>query len=683
MANRYWATYTNNWNTVGSWSSVTPTMFLGSRAGGLVTIPGPSGITTANISVGMTCNYRSAVAAGDATAVVTAVNSAQTFTVNVTGTITSYLFSVKTPTTVPTSADDVYFYNAGSSILNFSCIVSAGTTVNCRNLTLQRLYGHATSVISLVGSTVSGSILQMHGSLYYGNYYSLSSSLLNVRFAGTGTIYQDASNAQRITNAGFTSAAVSYTLNSNVTFGINALYYWFINSGRIFLNGYALQGTVLQIGNRATATVRPYIDFTNGGTIQCDSSPSSGGNYTPFQDPYASLYTVGNGYILVRGSSLTQPTIQIGNLTAPALGEDLCNIKLNFSSGVIDLGTTVYVKDFDLSTILGNFSARTWYVRSVIWPTASSSPASTFTGSTWVFDKPTGTVNWVAGPVPIMTINHSGTTTITTNWGSTTYFQTLNLTSGRLALAATKIATFGAINASNSTARGLDFGASSYIQGGNTTAQTKTWANATNFTVTGTFDMQTGGTGVQTIIFGTSGGAVASPNNAPEYTFTQSGDALSGYFKKINSNGFAPSTAVTTIRCNDFTGGSAFYYNATLYAWGTSPAYIKGTTTLAEIGIDGVPKTIIFTAGTTQTVTNFTVNGTLGSLATLESSVAASQFNLSKSSGAVTCDYLSLQDSNATGGATWTANNSTFGSNVTGWLGNAVAYVKSRFMAFF
>ena len=347
------------------------------------------------------------------------------------------------------------------------------------------------------------------------------------------------------------------------------------------------------------------------------------------------------------------------------------------------MGSIFYAKDVDLSSVIGGFAARTWYVRGVIWPNASTVPASTFTGATFYFDKAGGSVNWVAGPTPIVTINHSGTTTFSTNWGSTVYFQTLNLTSGRLALAASTVATFGAINASNTNARGLNFGAGSYIQGGNTTAQTKTWADATNFTVTGTFDMQTGGTGVQTIIFGTSGGAVSSPNNAPEYTFGISGSVLSGYFKKINSNGYAPSTAVTTIRCNDFTGGSSFYYNTTLYAWGTSPAYIRGTTTLLEIGVDGVPKTIIFDAGTTQTVTNFTVNGTLGNLVTLESSSAGSQFNLSKSSGAVTAQYLSLQDSNATGGATWTANLSTFLTNVTGWLGNAVAYVKSRFMAFF
>jgi hypothetical protein len=81
-----------------------------------------------------------------------------------------------------------------------------------------------------------------------------------------------------------------------------------------------------------------------------------------------------------------------------------------------------------------------------------------------------------------------------------------------------------------------------------------------------------------------------------------------------------------------------------------------------------VPHTIIFALGTFN-VTNFNINGTAGNLVTLGSSLATAQFNLKKSSGTVSCDYLSLQDSNASGGATWYAGaNSTNVSNNTGWI---------------
>jgi hypothetical protein len=81
-----------------------------------------------------------------------------------------------------------------------------------------------------------------------------------------------------------------------------------------------------------------------------------------------------------------------------------------------------------------------------------------------------------------------------------------------------------------------------------------------------------------------------------------------------------------------------------------------------------VPHTIIFALGTFN-VTNFNINGTAGNLVTLSTNLATAQFNLNKSSGTVSCDYLSLQDSNAFGGASWYAGaNSINVSGNTGWI---------------
>jgi hypothetical protein len=79
--------------------------------------------------------------------------------------------------------------------------------------------------------------------------------------------------------------------------------------------------------------------------------------------------------------------------------------------------------------------------------------------------------------------------------------------------------------------------------------------------------------------------------------------------------------------------------------------------------------TIIFEAGSTTTVTNFTMSGVSGNLATIKSSVTGTQFTLTKATGTVTANYLAIQDSNATGGAYWDATNGTnlnLGNN-TGW----------------
>ena len=54
---------------------------------------------------------------------------------------------------------------------------------------------------------------------------------------------------------------------------------------------------------------------------------------------------------------------------------------------------------------------------------------------------------------------------------------------------------------------------------------------------------------------------------------------------------------------------------------------------------------------------------------TINSSITDTQHTLSKASGTVDCDYLSLRDSNATGGATWNpGTNSTDVANNDGWV---------------
>ena len=98
--------------------------------------------------------------------------------------------------------------------------------------------------------------------------------------------------------------------------------------------------------------------------------------------------------------------------------------------------------------------------------------------------------------------------------------------------------------------------------------------------------------------------------------------------------------------------------------------------------------TITFAAGSTTTVTDFTLSGSAGNLVTINSSVPGTQFTLTKSSGTVTANYLQIQDSNAIGGATWDASNGTntdLGNN-TGWFftgGPPTYQVTGQFMAFF
>lgn len=124
--------------------------------------------------------------------------------------------------------------------------------------------------------------------------------------------------------------------------------------------------------------------------------------------------------------------------------------------------------------------------------------------------------------------------------------------------------------------------------------------------------------------------------------------------------------SMTGVAAKIFAGGGATY-NCTLSNDGAGALIVTGSNTFTTIANGVQPTTFTFTAGTTQTVTDFNVNGTLGNPVTINSS-STSPATLSKSSGSVSVDYVQIQNSTATGGASWRAglNSVNLGGN-TGW----------------
>jgi len=108
---------------------------------------------------------------------------------------------------------------------------------------------------------------------------------------------------------------------------------------------------------------------------------------------------------------------------------------------------------------------------------------------------------------------------------------------------------------------------------------------------------------------------------------------------------------------------------------GAGQLTITDSNTFATISNSVSPATFTFTAGTTNTVSNFNINGTSGNLVTLQSSTSGSTFTISKSTGTVTTNYAAIKDSVVTGGATWLAP-SNYGNvnngNNTGWDFSAI-----------
>jgi len=97
----------------------------------------------------------------------------------------------------------------------------------------------------------------------------------------------------------------------------------------------------------------------------------------------------------------------------------------------------------------------------------------------------------------------------------------------------------------------------------------------------------------------------------------------------------------------------------------------------------GSAKSLIFTAGTTITVSAWSVEGSAGNVITINSTTTTN-FTLSKASGTVNTDYLSIANSDAGGGATWYAgpNSTDAGGGNTGWIFTAAVFSTTKPMQY-
>jgi hypothetical protein len=180
-------------------------------------------------------------------------------------------------------------------------------------------------------------------------------------------------------------------------------------------------------------------------------------------------------------------------------------------------------------------------------------------------------------------------------------------------------------------------------------------------TATGTKNITFNG-GTLTI---SSSGATAFNNAAPTGFTTTAGTGTG-------------TISMTSASAKTFVGGGSVY-NCTLNQGGAGTLTITGANTFNDI-TETVPTAnqITFPASTTTTVNNFTLSGTAGNLVSIRSSTPGTRFTLSKSSGAVSVSYVDIQDSNATGGATWqatTTNGNVDSGNNLGWSFISGTYV--------
>ena len=345
---------------------------------------------------------------------------------------------------------------------------------------------------------------------------------------------------------------------------------------------------------------------------------------------------------------------------------------------------------FAAISIYGNFKASTGMTRT---PTTSALTFAATSGTKTIntagvtFDNPF-TFNGVGGTWQLQAALTSGATRTTT------------LTAGTLDLNGYTLTT-GLFSSTNSNTRTLAFGTGKIVVTG-TNVTIFNIGTSTGMTVSGTNPLveATGaGTGGQTR--GVAMGRTFSTPEAYSISFTVNAGAdlisFSGggaAFRNVSFVGFTGTFTIAQAQVvygnwnfggvTSMTGTSSITFGATS---GTKTITSNSVTFSNAISINGVggtfacqdalsvtsaltmtDGTLQLAAGTTSTVGSFVTTGT--TLKYLQSTTPGTQATISDASGTNTVTYLSIQDSNATGGATWqafTTNNNVNAGNNSGW----------------
>jgi hypothetical protein len=257
-------------------------------------------------------------------------------------------------------------------------------------------------------------------------------------------------------------------------------------------------------------------------------------------------------------------------------------------------------------------------------------------------------------------------------------FQATNFT-----LSYTGTTTFNATTTGKTvTTNGVDFGGDvtfDGVGGGWTLGSAFSCGTNNILTVTnGTFDLAgytatvsrlTTATGTKNLTFN-GGTLICSINGGTAFN-----NAAPTGFTTTSGTGTG-TISMTSASTKTFVGGGSTF-NCTLNQGGAGALTITGSNTFSNITNTVQPASVLFTAGTTSTFTNFNLSGTSGNLITIGSVTAASH-TLSKASGTVSSNFLSISRSTATGGAGWYAANSTNGGNNSGWI-----FSTGNFLVFF
>jgi len=472
-----------------------------------------------------------------------------------------------------------------------------------------------------------------------------------------------------------------------------------LTAGTLTLNTFTLTTGLFSSNSTGTRT----IAFGSG------NISVNGLSGTVFSGPTSAntgLTTTGTAQVNVIGNGTTTRTVNPGNAAAItgfisftiSNGSDTINSSnagMTFNNLTFTSGFTGTFGNISRS-IFGNLT-----LDSAITSFSSGASTLTFTGT----GSQTITTAGETIDCPI-TFNGAGGTWQLQDALTSGATRTCTLTNGTLDLNDYTLTT-GIFSSSNSNLRVLAFGSIGRIAitgSGTTVCNTNT---ATNLTVTGgsqkLIQLETIAVGTRTIT-GASVATAIEGTNLLDYYFVAGSDTVTFTancaYNTINFSFFGAFTGTLTNNAISIYGNFVVSSSMILTS-GTNALSFKSTTGTVLLiepngqtfnnpitfdGINGVwAFTTALTMGSTQALTLVngyvrlaeSVTSTVGSFVTtgtnqkyLGSTSPGTQATISDASGTNSVSYLTIQDSNATGGANWYANGPTNvnAGNNTGWI---------------
>ena len=563
-------------------------------------------------------------------------------------TVTNLTFNAGTSTinftanTIQILSGGLTFSTVVSQSINGNVIINGANTFTNLTITTRTSDGIGTITLS-ANQTVTGTLTLGATNTAVRRLFVQSSALGATRTLTVATIATLADvDFRDITAAGASGTWSGTRLgnaqgNSNITFVAGKTVYWNLagaqnwsatgwatsSGGSPAVNNFPLAQDTAVFDNTGSVTGTITIDAAwNIGTLDMSARTSAmtlanGANtpviYGSWKNGTGTTLT-GTGIIIFSGRSPTQQITSNGvSFTQPITVDNLTGtvqLQDNFTTGTtVTFTLTSGTLDLNGKTLsTGVFSSSNSNTRTIAFGTGNVS--CTGTGTAWTT---TTVTNLTITGTPVVNVTSSGSTAITVNTGPLSEANSIsyNFTGGTYAL------TF--LNTNGQSAKSIDF-----------TGYAGTLGITGIVTIYGNLKLSTG------MSLTASNGAITFGATSGTQTITSNGKTMD-FPITINGN------SATTVTCAD--------------------ALTLGSTRALTFSLG----TLQLKSSVTNTVGSFVTSGT--TLKYLQSTTSGTQATLSQASGTVTATYLSIQDSNATGGATFTATAATNvnAGNNTGW----------------